>query len=82
MNLLNLKTLILASDGAQYFNQGMDLLSKGVIAIGSLIAVFGLVTLGVNLKDQNGPGISSGAMMMVGGAIIGLAGLWLKNIQM
>lgn len=32
--------------------------------------VFGAVTLGTNLKDHNGPGISSGAWSIAGGVLI------------
>ena len=32
--------------------------------------LFGAVTLGTNLKDHNGPGISSGAWSIAGGVLI------------
>lgn len=35
-----------------------------------LLLLFGAVTLGTNLKDHNGPGISSGAWAMAGGVLI------------
>ena len=34
------------------------------------LLLFGAVTLGTNLKDHNGPGISSGAWAMAGGVLI------------
>ena len=35
-----------------------------------LLLLFGAVTLGTNLKDHNGPGISSGAWSIAGGVLI------------
>ena len=37
---------------------------------GGLLLLFGAVTLGTNLKDHNGPGISSGAWSIAGGVLI------------
>lgn len=37
------------------------LISNVVTFAGGLLLLFGAVTLGTNLKDHNGPGISSGA---------------------
>ena len=37
---------------------------------GAFLLLFGAVTLGTNLKDHNGPGISSGAWAMAGGVLI------------
>lgn len=40
------------------------LISNVVTFAGGLLLLFGAVTLGTNLKDHNGPGISSGASTM------------------
>ena len=45
------------------------LISNVVTFAGGLL-LFGAVTLGTNLKDHNGPGISSGAWAMAGGVLI------------
>ena len=41
-----------------------NLISNVVTFAGGLLLLFGAVTLGTNLKDHNGPGISSGAWAM------------------
>ena len=46
------------------------LISSVVTFAGGLLLLFGAVTLGTNLKDHNGPGISSGAWAMAGGILI------------
>ena len=46
------------------------LISNVVTFAGGLLLLFGAVTLGTNLKDHNGPGISSGAWAMAGGVLI------------
>lgn len=50
------------------------LLSKGAIAGGGLWAVWGLVQLGMAVKDHNGPGISGAIWQVIGGGIIIAAG--------
>ena len=47
-----------------------NLISNVVTFAGGLLLLFGAVTLGTNLKDHNGPGISSGAWAMAGGVLI------------
>ena len=44
------------------FSTMIDLLGKGVLAAGSLLAVWGLISVGRGLKDSNGPGIQNGVM--------------------
>ena len=46
------------------------LISNVVTFAGGLLLLFGAVTLGTNLKDHYGPGISSGAWAMAGGVLI------------
>ena len=46
------------------------LISNVVTFAGGLLLLFGAVTLGTNLKDHHGPGISSGAWAMAGGVLI------------
>ena len=50
-----------------------NLLSDGVTALGGILIVFGLVNLGLTIKDgmQGGGGQLSGALaMIIGGAIV------------
>ena len=52
------------------FTQMITLLSKGVLAAGALLAVWGIITVGRFLKDTNGPGIQNGIMELIGGGIV------------
>ena len=52
------------------FSTMIDLLGKGVLAAGSLLAVWGLISVGRGLKDSNGPGIQNGVMELIGGGLI------------
>ena len=44
------------------FTQMITLLSKGVLAAGALLAVWGMISVGRGLKDSNGPGNQNGIM--------------------
>lgn len=52
------------------FTQMITLLSKGVLAAGALLAVWGMISVGRGLKDSNGPGIQNGIMELTGGGIV------------
>ena len=61
----------------------MDLLGRGVEYIGAAVAIFGLVQLGLAIKDGStgGGGQLAGAIaMMVGGAIVFAAGALFKGM--
>lgn len=45
-------------------------LITNVVNFAGGLLLFGAVTLGTNLKDHNGPGISSGAWSIAGGVLI------------
>ena len=45
-------------------------LITNVVNFAGGLLLFGAVTLGSNLKDHNGPGISSGAWSIAGGVLI------------
>ena len=47
-----------------------SLITNVVNFAGGLLLLFGAVTLGTNLKDHNGPGISNGAWSIAGGVLI------------
>lgn len=51
-------------------NQAVQLIVRFVTIGGGGLLVFGIVTVGINLKDHNGPAISSGVLQIVGGALI------------
>lgn len=74
-------TLAFAPSATTAFNDGMDLLAKGVGIVGALLAILGVVNLGANIKDQNGPGLQTAVMQIVGGAIIGGAAIWLGQVK-
>ena len=59
-----------------------NLLSKGAIAGGSLWAVWGLVQLGMSIKDHNGPGIQGAIWQLIGGAIIIAAGSVISTVDL
>lgn len=59
-----------------------NLLSDGVTALGGILIVFGLVNLGLTIKDgmQGGGGQLSGALaMIIGGAIVVGASVYFKT---
>ncbi|MBQ9518365.1 MAG: hypothetical protein IJR59_00520, partial [Firmicutes bacterium] len=50
---------VFAADGGDAITTAKNLLSKAATAGGGLWAVWGLVTLGMSIKDSNGPGIGN-----------------------
>lgn len=62
----------------------LNKLSGGIIALGGFLLVFGLVNLGLTIKDgmQGGGGQLSGAIaMLVGGGIVIAAGAFFGQID-
>ena len=55
--------------GGDAINTAKELLSKAATAGGGLWAVWGLVQLGMSIKDNNGPDIGGAVWQIVGGAI-------------
>lgn len=47
---------------------------------GGLLCLWGVITLGTNIKDHNGPGIQQAIWQVVGGALIIAAGVLFSNI--
>lgn len=47
---------------------------------GGLLCLWGLITLGTNIKDHNGPGIQQAIWQIVGGALIIAAGVLFSRI--
>ncbi len=65
---------VFAATGAEALETAKSLLSKAAVAGGGLWAVWGLVQLGMSIKDHNGPGIQGAIWQLIGGAIIIAAG--------
>ena len=59
-----------------------SLLSKAATAGGGLWAVWGLVSLGLSIKDHNGPGIQGAIWQLIGGAIIIAAGTAIAAVDL
>ena len=59
---------VFAADGGDAISTAKNLLSKAATAGGGLWAVWGLVTLGMSIKDSNGPGIGNAIWQILGGA--------------
>ena len=47
---------------------------------GGLLCLWGVITLGTNIKDHNGPGIQQAIWQVVGGALIIAAGVLFSSI--
>ncbi len=60
----------------------VNLLSKGAIAGGGIWAIWGIVQLGMAIKDSDGPGIGKAIWQIVGGAIIIAAGTALTTVDL
>ncbi|OJG82664.1 hypothetical protein RV14_GL002239 [Enterococcus ratti] len=59
----------------------MALFSKGVLASGSLLTVWGIIQLGTAIKEHNGPGMQNAIFQIVGGGVIIAAGAWVATIS-
>lgn len=59
-----------AAGNTSALDSAKNLLSKAATAGGGLWAVWGLVQLGISIKDHNGPGIQGAIWQLIGGAII------------
>ena len=64
------------------FTQMITLLSKGVLAAGALLAVWGMISVGRGLKDSNGPGLQNGMMELIGGGIVIVASQLITTITL
>lgn len=59
---------------------GLDLLKQAATIGGGVLAVFGVIAIGTNLKDHNGPAISGGVFQFIGGILIIAAAQLLLNV--
>ena len=64
-------------------SQIMTKISGGVTFLGGVLIVFGLVNLGMTIKDgmQGGGGQLAGAIAMIGGGIVIAASVFLGNLD-
>jgi hypothetical protein len=70
------------ADGIDTLNSAKALLSKGASVAGVFIGVWGLVNLGLALKESNGSGIQNAILQIVGGAIIVAAAQILGTVDL
>ena len=64
-----------------FLAQGLNIVSKGVVAFGSLWTIWGIIVLGAGLKDHNGQDIRNGLLQAVGGALVISASAWITQIN-
>lgn len=67
---------------ADALSTAKSLLSKACTAGGGLWAVWGLVQLGMSIKDHNGPGIQGAIWQLIGGGIIIAAGAAISSLDL
>lgn len=72
--------MITLAAGSNMLTSVLDLFSQFATIGGGVWLVWGAITVGTNMKDQNGPGMQSGAWQIVGGGLIIAAALLFKNI--
>jgi hypothetical protein len=71
-----------AGDGSDAINTAKGLLGKAASAGGGLWAVWGIVQLGMAIKDHNGPGMGGAIWQIIGGAIIIAAGVAINALDL
>ena len=67
---------------ADALDTAKSLLSKACLAGGGLWAVWGLVMLGMSIKDHNGPGIQGAIWQIIGGGIVIAAGVAISSMSL
>lgn len=72
--------LVFAADANSTFAEVMQILQRGLIGAGSLTVAFGLVYLGISIKDSNGPGLQNAILTIVGGLMIAAAGALVATV--
>lgn len=64
-----------------YLQQGLSIISKGLITFGGVWTVWGIVIFAGGLNDSNGHDIKKGILQAIGGALIIAASAWLLTID-
>lgn len=67
---------------ADALTDAQSLLSKAATAGGGLWAVWGIVQLGINIRDHQGPGISGAIWQIIGGGLIMAGGLLVNQLDL
>lgn len=70
------------TDGTAALDKAKQLLATAAQAGGGLWAVWGLVQMGMAIKDHNGPGIGGAVWQIVGGALILAAGSIISGLKL
>lgn len=73
---------VFADGGSAALTSAQNLLSKAATAGGGLWAVWGLVQLGMSIKDHDGPGMGKAIWQILGGAIIIAAGTLISSLSL
>lgn len=76
------QSIVYADGGADAINKAQSLLTKAAETGGGLWAFWGLVQLGIAIKDSNGPGIQGAIFQIVGGALIIAAGVAISSMNL
>ena len=71
-----------AAGGSEALNTAKTLLAKAAQAGGGLWAIWGLVQLGMSIKDHNGPGIQGAIWQIIGGGIVIAAGVAISSMSL
>lgn len=68
--------------GGDILDDVTSIISTGVSLGGAGLALFGLINVGIAVKDSNGPGIQQGVIAIVGGLIVVAGGLLFGNLEL
>lgn len=66
---------------SNYLQQGMNLISSGLLAFGAVWTIWGIVVFAGGLNEHNGQDIKQGMLRAIGGALIIAAAAWLTQIN-
>lgn len=64
-----------------YLAQGLSIISKGIIAFGSLWTIWGIIIFATGLKEHNGQDIKNGLLQAIGGVLVIVAATWIATID-
>lgn len=72
-----------ADDAQTVLDRIKDMLSGGMTFLGGAMAVFGAITIGINVHNGasgNGSAIATGVATLIGGVIIAAAGIYFQGL--
>ena len=79
--VLTFSTTGLRAAQNDFLARGMNIISSGLVAFGAVWTVWGVIVLAGGLNEHNGQDIKQGVLRAIGGALIGVAALWLTSID-